>query len=95
VLGDKNGNVVDVDVLDADRILYDTRLEPKGYRDVEYTFDLPAEVTGPVQLVADLNYWSFSQAFLDHVLGKDAPRTVITRMASASVAVRANPMTQP
>ena len=95
VLGDKNGNVVDLDVLDADRILYDTRLEPKGYRDVEYTFDLPADVTGQVRLVADLNYWSFSQAFLDHVLGKDAPRTVITRMASASVAVRVNPMAQP
>jgi hypothetical protein len=95
VLGDKNGNVVDLDVLDADRILYDTRLEPKGYRDVEYTFDLPADVAGRVRLVADLNYWSFSQAFLDHVLGKDAPRTVITRMASASVAVRVNPMAQP
>jgi hypothetical protein len=44
-------------------------------------------VVGPVRLVADLNYWSFSQALLDELLGKDAPRTEVTRMASATASV--------
>jgi hypothetical protein len=87
VLGDKDGKVVDLNVLDADRILYDTRLEPKGSRDVDYVFTLPATLSGRIQLVADLNYWSFSQAFLDHLMGKDAPRTRIIKMAGAAATV--------
>lgn len=84
VLGDKAGNIVDVNVLDADRVLYDTRIEPHGYRDEQYLVELPPDVRGPVQLVAELNYWSFSQALLDHLMGKDAPQTVITQMATAT-----------
>ncbi|HSB80773.1 MAG TPA: cytochrome c family protein [Candidatus Methylomirabilis sp.] len=87
VLGDKDGNVVDLNVLDADRILYDTRIEPKGYKDVEYTFELPVHLAGKVKLVADLNYWGFSQAFLDHLLGPDAPKARIIKMASAAATV--------
>lgn len=83
VLGDKDGNIVDLNVLDADRILYDTRIEPKGYKDVEFQFYLPPKFAGRVRLVADLNYWSFSQAFLDHLMGKDAPRARITKMTDA------------
>ena len=90
VLGDKDGRVVDLNVLDADRILYDTRLEPKGSKDVEYVFGLPERVAGKVELVADLNYWGFSQAFLDHLMGQEAPRARIIKMtsAAATVAVR-------
>jgi hypothetical protein len=87
ILGDAKGNVVDVNILDADRILVDTRIEPHGYRDVEYNFEIPAGTEGPIRLAADLNYWSFSQELLDHLLGKDAPRAVITRMAEAETTV--------
>ncbi|HEY1284298.1 MAG TPA: multiheme c-type cytochrome, partial [Steroidobacteraceae bacterium] len=86
-LGDRNGNVVDVNLLEADRILYDTRIEPRGRADVTYTFELPAGAKGPLTLIADLNYWSFSQALLDELLGKAAPPARITRMASASTVV--------
>lgn len=87
VLGDKNGDVVDVNILDADRVLYDTRIEPRGYRDLDYLIELPQKLTGSVQIVANLNYWSFSQELLDHLLGKNAPRAHITRIASAKRSV--------
>lgn len=87
-LGDKDGKVVDLNVLDADRILRDTRISPRGFEDVTYEFDLPKDVVGPLKVVADLNYWSFSQALLDHLLGKDAPRAHITRMTSATAQVQ-------
>jgi len=86
-LGDRNGHVVEVNLLEADRILYDTRLEPRGRSDVAYTFEIPRGATGPLTLVAELNYWSFSQALLDELMGKDAPRAHITRMASATAMV--------
>lgn len=88
VLGDRNGKVVDLNVLDADRILSDTRISPHGYGDVTYVFDLPRGTVGPVKLVAELNYWSFSQALLDDLLGKDALQTHVTRMATATTTVQ-------
>ena len=91
VLGDRSGKVVDLNVLEADRILSDTRISPHGYGDVAYVFDLPKGTVGPVKLVAELNYWSFSQALLDDLLGKDAPRTHVTRMATATTTVQLAP----
>ena len=82
VLGDKNNNIVDINLLDADRILYDTRIEPRGYEDVEFSFDVPRGTTGPLRVIAELKYWGFSQALLDHLLGSEAPKAHITLMAA-------------
>ena len=90
-LGDKNGKPVDLNVLDADRILRDTRISPGGYQEVTYQFELPEAVTGPVKLVADLNYWSFSQALLDELMGKGAPRARVIRMATATLQLSSPP----
>ena len=87
VLGDRHGGVIGTNILDADRVLYDTRIEPRGYRDVEYLVRLPAQSSGRVQIVADLNYWSFSQALLDELMGKEAPRTRIVRMTSGTATI--------
>lgn len=86
-LGDKNGNPVEVNVLEADRILTDTRISPRGYGDVNYVFDLPKNVAGPVKVVADLNYWSFSEALLKELMGAKAPKAHITLMATTSTTV--------
>jgi hypothetical protein len=91
VLGDHNGNVVDVNILQADRVLYDTRIEPRGYGEVTYMFELPKGAVGPLKLVADLNYWSFSQALLDELLDKDAPKAHITQMATTTTTVQLKP----
>lgn len=87
VLGDRNGDVVDVNILDADRILYDTRIEPRGFREETFAFDVPVGASGPFKVIAELNYWSFSQELLNHLLGKQAPKAHITRMATATAVV--------
>ena len=87
VLGDRHSGVIGTNILDADRVLYDTRIEPRGYREVEYLVRLPSQIAGPVQVVADLNYWSFSQALLDELMGKAAPRTRIVRMTSGTATI--------
>jgi cytochrome c554/c'-like protein len=86
-LGDKNGNPVEVNVLQADRVLTDTRINPHGYGDVTYMFDLPKGVAGPVKVVAELNYWSFSQALLNELMGAKAPKAHVTHMTTATVTV--------
>jgi hypothetical protein len=88
VLGDRHGNVVDINILDADRILYDTRIEPRGYREETFIFDVPGDAVGPLKVIADLNYWSFSQELLNHLLGEKAPKAHITRMATATASVQ-------
>ena len=88
VLGDRNGNVVDVNILEADRVLSDSRIGPRGVGEVTYMFDVPKGAVGPLRLVADLNYWSFSQVLLDHLMGKNAPRAHITKMATAATSVQ-------
>ena len=91
VLGDKDGKVVDLNPLDADRVLFDNRIPPKGYDDSEFSFDLPGDAQGRLRIVADLNYWSFPQGFLDHLMGKDAPPVPIAKMDSASAFVDVAP----
>jgi hypothetical protein len=87
-LGDKDNNVMDLNVLQADRVLTDTRISPHGVGDVTYAFDLPKGVVGPLKVVADLKYWGFSQYLLDHLLGKDAPKAHITLMQTATTTVK-------
>ncbi len=88
VLGDKDGKPVELNPLDADRILYDNRIPPKGYDDTEFSFQVPGDVRGELQIVADVNYWSFPQGFLDHLMGRDAPKVPIARMTSTSAFVQ-------
>jgi len=86
-LGDRQGNIVDLNVLDAYRVLYDTRIEPRGYRDETFMFEMPPSVKGPVKVVAVLNYWSFSQELLNHLLEDKAPKAHITQMAEVMKSV--------
>ena len=85
VLGDKDSKVVDLNPIDADRILFDNRIPAKSYDDTEFSFLVPGDLQGKLQIIADLNYWSFPQGFLDQLMGKDAPTVPIAKMARASV----------
>jgi Cytochrome c554 and c-prime len=84
VLGDNEGNVIDLDVWKATRILHDNRILPRGYADVRFEFPVPAEFAGKLVIKADLCYHSFSQGFVDHLLGKDAPKVPTVIMTSVS-----------
>lgn len=81
-LGDINGNVVDLNVWEVDRILSDTRILPNGYSIVDYTFIVPEDVSGEITLDATLNYWPFSQHLVDELLGKDQLEVDIVNMTS-------------
>ncbi|PSJ46153.1 cytochrome c family protein [Zobellella endophytica] len=70
-LGDKDGKEVLVEVWNVNHIISDNRILPKGYEVVDYEFAVPADAEGPLSLVVDLNYWPFSQAFADALLGED------------------------
>lgn len=83
VLGDKTGKIVDLEVTDASVVLYDTRILPKGYSDVEYHFLLPADAKGPLQVTAELNYWSLAQYQADALLGRGKLQVPIIPMTSA------------
>jgi len=82
IMGDKAGKVVDVEVWNATRILHDSRILPKGYADVKFEFPIPANMTGTLALKADLCYHSFSQEFVDILLGDDAPKVPTVIMTS-------------
>lgn len=82
VLGDATGKIVDLEVTDASVVLYDTRILPKGYSDVEYRFPLPAGAKGPLQVIADLNYWSLAQYQADALLGRGKLKVPVIKMTS-------------
>jgi len=82
VLGDKNGNVVDLELLEADRILYDTRIPAKGFSENDYTFFVEPGTPGPLTVTADLNYWSVSPEWIARLMGDKAPKVPIIKMAS-------------
>lgn len=90
VLGDKDGKVVDLEVWNAARILSDNRILPKGYADVKFEFPVPEDLSGKLVLEADLCYHSFSQEFVDILLGDRAPKvpTVIMTSLAEEVAVK-------
>ena len=74
VLGDDEGKIIDLEVWKASRILHDSRILPRGYADVTFDFQVPADLTGNLTIKADLCYHSFSQAFVDLLMGKEAPK---------------------
>lgn len=86
-LGDKNGNPVPLELLQADRILSDTRIPPKGASTTEYDFMVGQHVKGPLHIEAQLNYWSISPALIKQLMGNKAPKIPIIKMTSAQTKV--------
>jgi hypothetical protein len=82
ILGDDAGNIIDVEVWKATRILSDNRILPRGYADVRFEVPLPAGVGEKVTITADLKYHSFSQHLVDRLLGENAPKVPTELMTS-------------
>jgi hypothetical protein len=83
-LGDNVGNKIDLELWKATRILYDTRILPRGSADVSFDFPVPAGTKGPLTIKADLCYHSFPQPLVNYLLGSDAPRVPTVIMTSLS-----------
>jgi hypothetical protein len=84
VLGDAEGNVVDLEVWKATRVLYDTRIPPRGYADARFDFPVPGDAQGTLTIKADLCYHSFPQALVNYLLGSEAPEVPTIIMTSLS-----------
>ena len=82
-MADASGHIVHDDVSKVAQVLYDTRILPKSYSEVEFTFDVPHDVSGDLTLTADLNYWSYSQQLADDLLGKNKLLVPVEKMTSA------------
>ena len=88
ILGDRNGKVVDLNIWEADRILSDTRILPKGFADVEYVVQVPRCYKGTLTLVANLNYMSFPQYILDELFVNEKVQSEIVLMGSIQHVVK-------
>ena len=93
-LGDKNGKEVDIEVWNVDRILSDNRILPLGYAEVDYQVYIPNWVATPLHVDVRLNYWPFSQAMADYLLGKDKIQVVVEELAKASSTIYLNGMSR-
>jgi hypothetical protein len=82
-LGDKEGNEVATEVWKVTRVLADTRISPEGMDVRHFNVPIPASTRGPLTLTANLNYWPFSQALADELLGAGKLPVEIVTMASA------------
>lgn len=83
-LGDKNGDVVDVNVWEADRILADTRILPNSYAILDYMIEIPEDAEGPLTYNAVLKYWPFPQSIVDTLLGKNKLIVDVVEMTNTS-----------
>jgi hypothetical protein len=61
-----------------------TTIPPKGSALVPYSFQLPADAKGPLQVSATLHYRSYDQTVANLLLGEKAPRIPVIDMVSAS-----------
>ena len=84
VLGDDAGNIIDLEVWKATRILSDNRILPRGYADVMFTFQVPSSIKGKLVIEADLCYHSFPQSLVNYLLGDGAPTVPTVIMTSLS-----------
>jgi hypothetical protein len=82
VIGNKDGPVMNVAL--ADRILYDYRIPPKGFRVEKYAFMIPDNVQFPIRIEAVLNYRSASQPFANAIMGDKAPEIPVIDMVRAT-----------
>lgn len=86
-LGDKDGNEVTTDVWKVTHIIDDTRILPEGQDVRSFFVNVRPNAKGPFTLQADLNYWPFSQALVDQLLGPGKLPVEIVTMATTTLKV--------
>ena len=86
-LGDKDGKEVEYEVWNVTHVLADNRILPKGHASNVYSFVLPAKLRGPLKVSATLNYWAFSQALVDFLVGPGQVPVDIVAMTTAEARI--------
>lgn len=83
VLGDKDGKPTNK-VWEAESILSDHRVPPKGSQTEDYTFVVPEDATAPITVDVRLNYRSAPQSLVNDLLGEGELEVPVIEMTSAS-----------
>ncbi len=83
ILGNEKGEPV-LNVAQADRILYDHRIPPKGYHIERYAFYIPSGAVSPLSVEVNLRYRSISPALSHVLLGDNTPDIPIIDMVKLS-----------
>jgi Cytochrome c554 and c-prime len=86
-LGDKDGHEIDTEIWLLKSIISDTRVLPDGYDIRTFHIPVPLKAEGPFKLEAKLNYWPFSQALADELLGAGKMPIEIVTIASTDTNV--------
>jgi hypothetical protein len=90
-LGDQDGREVATEVWKITHIIADTRIPPEGVDVRNFLVPIPADAKGPFTLDAKLNYWPFSQALADQLLGPGTLPVEIVTMATVNAKVPVAP----
>ncbi|MFC1745893.1 multiheme c-type cytochrome [Candidatus Riflebacteria bacterium] len=80
-LGNSKGEPV-LNVARADRILFDHRIPPKGYKIEKFVFHVPEDAVTPLTLSVTLKYRSLSQSLAKILLKKDTPEVPVIDMVN-------------
>lgn len=67
----------------AFQVLYDKRIQPKGYSIEDFSVAIPSDVKGPLTLEVEAKYRSAPQFLINELLGKDAPVLPVFTMGKA------------
>ncbi len=80
---DKDGEFVDNHkVWTIHSVAYDNTVQAGRSTLVRYQFLVPADVKGPLTIVAKVNYRHFRKSYVDNVFGKDHPAYPVVEIAS-------------
>jgi tetratricopeptide (TPR) repeat protein len=80
---DANGEFVDNHrVFAIHSVAYDNTVQAGRSTLVRYQFRLPADVKGPIEITARVNYRHLRQSYLNNVFGKDHPLYPLVELAS-------------
>ncbi|MEA2756501.1 MAG: hypothetical protein QOJ54_2790 [Aliidongia sp.] len=90
-LGDAENHEVATEVWKITHIIADTRILPGGSDIRNFVVAVPATAKGPFSVEAKLNYWSFSQALVDELLGPGKLPVEIVTMASVGTKIALGP----
>lgn len=84
-LGNAQGKEVEIEVWDVTHIISDNRILPRGYSIEEFYVAIAPDSIGPFNISAKLNYWPFSQALADELVGEDIIAVDIVEMVKHDI----------
>jgi len=76
--------VDDHEVFAIHSMAYDNTIQSGRSALVRYQFHIPANASGPIKIVAAVNYRHLRQSYLNNVLGKDHPAYPVVELVSRS-----------